>query len=254
MVDAVTQVCPNDRIDAFRDAPGLLAYVEKMRACDVAFIDIELREMSGLELVKRLKTLVPAVNVIFATGYSQYAMDAFGLHASGYLLKPVAPADVERELKALRNPIVEPAPRSKLRIQTFGNFEVFYDDVPLHFYRMKTKEMFAYLVDRRGASCTMAQIAAVLWEEKEYGRSQLNQIHTFLADIKKTLGDVGMENVIIKRRNSIALNVDMVDCDYFNFLRGDRRAVNSYMNEYMSNYSWAEFTVGKLDAIVKEGK
>ncbi len=42
------------------------------------------------------------------------------------------------------------------------------------------------------------------------------------------------------------MDPDKVECDYFNFIRGDLNAVNSYMGEYMTNYSWAEFTTASL--------
>lgn len=59
---------------------------------------------------------------------------------------------------------------------------------------------------------------------------------------------VNAENIIEKDRTGICINKEQIDCDYFNFLDGDVKAVNSYTGEYMSNYYWGEFTIGFLDS------
>ena len=54
-------------------------------------------------------------------------------------------------------------------------------------------------------------------------------------------------DLILKNRQGILLNTKIVDCDYYRFLEGDTRAINSFTGQYMSAYSWAEFTVGYLE-------
>ena len=63
---------------------------------DVAFLDIELPGGSGLDVASRLRALRPETNVIFITGHSEYAIQAFELYASGYLLKPITEKHGER--------------------------------------------------------------------------------------------------------------------------------------------------------------
>ncbi len=92
----------------------------------------------------------------------------------------------------------------------------------------------------------MAEIAAILWEDSAYTRSQLSQIHTFLADLKFTLSKAEAGDVLVKQWNHISVNVDTIACDYYKFLKGDIKAVNAFTGEYMTNYSWAELTVGAL--------
>jgi hypothetical protein len=59
---------------------------------------------------------------------------------------------------------------------------------------------------------------------------------------------VGIKDLILKNRQGILLNTKVVDCDYYKFLEGDTRAINSFTGQYMSAYSWAEFTVGYLES------
>lgn len=118
----------------------------KSNLIDVAFLDIQTGGMSGLELALELKRLQPGVHIIFVTGFSQYAVDAFAMHASGYLLKPATEEAVLRELTFLYQ---ERETSARVRVKTFGGFDVYVDGEPLRFGRAKSKELFAYLVDRR---------------------------------------------------------------------------------------------------------
>lgn len=243
--DALHQAVEDAQIHAFNNTKIMLEFAEK-NPCDVAFLDIEMGEKSGIEVAKELKAILPRINIVFVTAHDEYMGIAFDMHASGYVLKPARVDAIKNELNNLRNFVPQVKYEKELMILTFGNFEVFYDGVPLRFARSKSKELLAYLVDRKGASVTMAEIAAVLWEDKSYNRSVLNQIHSLLSDIMKKLKLIGKQDVIVKERNSVSINVELVKCDYFNFLKGDAAAINSFHNEYMTNYSWAEFTVAKL--------
>lgn len=251
LVDTLNRVDSNLEIHAYDNAADMLAFA-KNTECDIAFLDIEMRDVNGIETAEELKQIYPNINIVFVTGYSEYMRDAFSLHASGYIVKPVTEKAIQKELNNLRFP---PEQKEKekdcLHIQTFGNFEIFYKGKPLHFKRAKSKEVIAYLIDRKGACVTMAELAATLWEDKEYNRSLLNQIHSFLSDIMKLLKEVGQENAIIKERNNIAINMEQVECDYYKLIKGDTHALNSYAGEYMTNYSWAEFTIGSLNELVE---
>jgi len=82
-----------DPLAALREAPALGA--------DVAFVDIELPGMSGLAAAERLQAACPALRIVFVTAYDQYAVDAFELNASDYLIKPVQPRRLEKTLERL---------------------------------------------------------------------------------------------------------------------------------------------------------
>ncbi len=206
---------------------------------DVILLDIEMCGMNGMELATRLKTLRPQSNIIFVTGYAQYALDAYAVHASGYLLKPVVREDVAREFANLRYPLKE---EPRIRIQCFGNFEIFIDGMPVMFKRAKAKELLAYLVDRQGASSSAAELTAVLWEDREYTRSQRSYFQTVVSDMLATLKRYGAEHIIIKTHNSIAVDPSQFDCDFYRFLKDDINTARPFLGEYMSNYSWAEMT------------
>lgn len=163
------------------------------------------------------------------------------LRASGYIMKPVTKEAVEEELSVLRFPIV-PKKNVLLRVQCFGNFDVFTPDgKPLHFDRSKSKELFAYLVHRHGSSCTIKEIAAALFEDEPYDKKQQGYLQQLTSSMMRALKKVGAEGAVNKSYNSISVNVDTLDCDYYRFAELDAGAVNAYANEYMSQYYWADF-------------
>ena len=218
---------------------------------DVAFLDIHMPEMSGIKLAHELKLLNPKVNIVFATGFSEYMKEGIDLRMSGYLLKPVTPEAVRVELENLRHPI-EWNPEKRIKVLTFGNFDVFVDGAPLRFERKQSKEILAYLIDKRGTSATYAELASILWEDEDYDRAKQKNLQVYIASLVKSLHSVDVKDLILKSRQGILVNTKIVDCDYYRFLEGDTRAINSFTGQYMSAYSWAEFTVGYLENKVQK--
>ena len=237
---SIKKAKPDADVTAFEDQDDLLEDAEK-NGCDIAFLDIHMRGMNGVELAKRLKEINPKMNIIFVTGFSEYAGDAMSLHASGYIMKPVTAAEVKRELSDLRFPVA-PKKDALLRVQCFGNFDVFLPGGGhMHFERSRSKEIFAYLVHKCGSSCTIKEIAAALFEDEMYDQKQLNYMQQLTHSLMKSLRAVGAEATVVKSFNSLAVNPDLLDCDYYRFKELDPGAVNSYENEYMSQYYWADF-------------
>ena len=134
----------------------------KEQQVDVALLDIEMPGINGLELAKRIKDITPDTNIIFVTAFSQYALNAFSVYPSGYLMKPLQAGELKEAFNNLRTPVQYK--EDKLRIQCFGKFEVFFHDEPVVFSRTKAKELFAYLGDLRGAAYNTGELCSVLWE------------------------------------------------------------------------------------------
>ncbi len=244
MERVLVKAVPDAALYCFTD-PDQALDCARQRRVDIAFLDIEMPKTNGLALAKALKEIQPKLNIIFVTGYSEHAGQAFALRASGYLMKPITLDAAMTELANLRHP-VDPKSESKLYVQCFGFFEVYVEGKPLHFERSKAKELFAFLVDRQGASVTTAEIAAALWEDQTYTRSLRNNITKVISCMLATFRGAGLDGVFVKQWNGLAVDTRMLACDYYELLKGDAGAFNRYAGEYMSNYSWAEFTAGAL--------
>lgn len=215
--------------------PVLALKDNKDTAFDIAFLDIDMPIINGLVLAKSLKKINPVINIIFVTAYDHYALEAYKIHASGYISKPVSEQKVKVELEGLRYP-VENNTSKGLYVKCFGNFEVFYDGLPLKFSYQKSKEVFAYLIDREGSSANINELNAVMWEE-----DHKSYLRNLIADIQKTLKECHCEDIFIKKHNECSIDVSKVNCDAYEYRKNNPNAIRMYRGEYMIQYSWAIF-------------
>ena len=211
----------------------------KNNPADVAFLDINMRGMGGLSLAEKIIGFCPDCKIVFCTGYEEYAIPAFKLHASGYLMKPISAKDVQVEIDNIKSIRQNQKP---LAVKCFGNFEVFAKGEKLTFKRSKTKELFAFLVDRNGAGVTVAEIGVKLWENNEEQKKQ-NYTHQLFRDLRRSLEAVGVEEIFERNNYSYSINPEKLDCDYYAYLKTGKP---EFRGEYMSQYSWAEETCGLL--------
>lgn len=225
-------------VSQFSGCDEALAFV-KENSVDVAFLDINMRGMGGLALAEKIIVFCPDCKIVFCTGYEEYAISAFKLHASGYLMKPVSAKDVQVEIDNIKGIRQTEKP---LTVKCFGTFEVYARGEKLTFKRSKTKELFAFLVERNGAGVTVAEIGAALWENDEDQKKQ-NYIHQLFRDLRQSLETVGVEEIFERNNYFYSLNPEKLDCDYYAYLKTGKP---EFRGEYMSQYSWAEETCGLL--------
>lgn len=247
---AIRQAAPDAELVSFDDPQALLDSAHE-KPCDVAFLDIRMRGMSGLELARRLQSERLAKNIIFVTGYDQYAKDAFDLFASGYVAKPVRANAVVDQLEHLRVPMTS-KPAKRVFIRTFGNFEVFVDGHPVRIHRSKSKEILAFLVDKRSTGVTTAELEAGIWEDADGGKDRRAYIHVLITGIRRAMEAVGVDNLLIRNGSEISLNDDVFDCDLYQLLDGDPKARQQYTGQYLPRYSWAETTAAYLHRLVDQ--
>lgn len=96
-------VMPNATVTGFTRVSEAIEYAKANRVA-LAFLDIEMGKMSGLELCRALLEINPRTNVVYLTAYSDYAVDAWGTGASGFMRKPITQEGVQTQLKNLRYP------------------------------------------------------------------------------------------------------------------------------------------------------
>ena len=243
--NAIAQAAPQAEINDFSlGTDALQAMEERKLRPDVVFCDIRMPRLDGLALASRIRTASPGTKVVFVTAYTEYAYDAIQLRASGYVMKPVTAENIRVELDNIALPLSRMP--DGLWVRCFGSFEVFWERRPLRFARRQTKEMLAYLIDREGALCTTAEIVGVLWEDELDMPAAKNRLRQLVMDLKKAFSAIGMEEILVRRNKQLAVLVDRIPCDYYRMLAGDMQWVNAWCGEYMSQYSWAEMTEGRL--------
>ena len=186
---------------------------------DVAVLDISMQELNGIELAEMLKKIYPDLQIIFVTGYDEYALSAYHLNAMGYLLKPYTFDDVNIAIKRVKL-LIEGMNGHKLNaaveVRCFGKFNVIVKGNSLFFKYGKVKQLY------RKAVYVM----------------------------RNTFREVGCEDICLYYRCHIAVDIKKIQCDYYDYLKGDIHARNSYLDNYMQEYSWAEETNAMLKNIL----
>lgn len=248
LVKAVSTSEDIEQVLAFSSCDEALDWMEKHTA-DLAFLDINMRGIGGLALAERILEIQPQCRIIFCTGYEQYAVEAFRMHASGYLMKPVSAEDVQKEIDYIKKNHPDDQYEQKnqktekvLTIRCFGEFEVYSHGELVHFPRRKSKELLAYLVDRQGAAVNGRTIAARLWDDGEIEKS-LNYLRQISLNLRQVLESAGAKDVFEASNKQYLLKTDQIDCDYFHYLK---TGTPVFQGEYMTQYSWAEETCGLL--------
>lgn len=227
---------------SFSDAEEAFLFA-KSNPPDAAILDIIMPVQDGLTLADRLYEINPDMLIFFATASEQFALSAFRRRAVSYITKPYSFSDIFESLE--RAKLLCSEERVRIRVRTFGHFDIFVNDTLLKFPRQKCKELLAFFVDRKGGAVSAEQIIDALWEER-FDESVKAYFHVVLRDLKKALKEAGIESLLVCNRNQNAINPAMLDCDYYRFLDGDISAIREFNEEYMVDYSWAEPTVAVL--------
>jgi len=230
-------------VASFESPVKAIEYVETHEV-DMAVLDIEMPEMNGIELGKALKRRKKDIILIFITAYQQYAMEAYQLRSPVYLEKPYSREDLIYALDMAR--LMQKGKNKPIFIRTFGYFDVYVNEKLIYFSNKKSKELLAYLVDRQGSSVNNEQAITVLWEDATNEKKYQSKFRRVVKDLRDTLVQYGIGDLLIEHPNFRAVNVKLFDCDLYQWLEEYARFPHAFNGNYMMEYSWAEETLGFL--------
>ena len=129
-------------------------------------------------------------------------------------------------------------------IRTFGYFDVFVGDKPIAFRNKKAKELFALLVDRRGGYISSEEAISFLWEDEPANTVTLARYRKVALRLKNTLEEYGIPDVVEAVDGKRRIVPEKLQCDLYDYLAG--RDDQLFKGSYLTNYSWAERTLGEL--------
>ena len=198
---AVLKARPDASVRLFQDTDRLLEAVRDL-VPDVAFLRIEMEPLNGIILGRVLSGLFPKLNLIFMADSNQYAADAIKLRPSGYLSEPITEEIIGEELSRLRY-----EPGRQARIKVLENQEVMAGEKILDFKYSKTRTLMKYLIVRNGTVFSTDEIEQYLWQGDRNHKSYLRNI---LADLSSSLKAAGCEDVLIRRRGQVGINMNVV--------------------------------------------
>lgn len=131
-------------------------------------------------------------------------------------------------------------------IRTFGYFDVFVGDIPIAFRNKKAKELFALLVDRKGGYVSSEEAIGFLWEDEPTSTVTLSRYRKVALRLKNTLEEYGISDIIETVDGKRRVIPEKVQCDLYNYLSGKEEYSQLFKGSYLTNYSWAETTLGEL--------
>lgn len=247
--DTCRELGINDDIVKFNNPLDALGYVATNKV-DIAFLDIEMPVIKGIELARRIKALSRNTRIIFTTGYGEYALDAFSVDAVDYIMKPYTAEALKKAYdKALlvRDVVMD----NHVVINTFGYFDVFVDGKSVNFSSAKSKELLALLVDRNGGTVSTEQAISVLWEGRKYDETVQSLFRKVLKSLRTSLEEAGILEILIDNRNQRSIDKTKFVCDYYDLIENGKNENTKYFGRYMEQYEWAQKTKEQIDLLYK---
>jgi len=201
----------------FTNAQEAIFFAEQVKI-DVAFVDIDMPGIDGLELAERLLSVRPRLEIIFVTAYDQYALAAFRLHAAGYLLKPIGLQELREQVDVLvrrRGDVITAEQTVPLVVCCFGSFRCHPDgdeDRLIQWRTAKTEELFALLINSQGAPLPREIIIDTLWPETDPEKAA-NRFRVTCTYLRNTLAASGYPDMLLRERDSYRLDLQRLRCD-----------------------------------------
>ncbi len=221
----------------FQNGEEALEYA-KSNIVDVAFCDMEMPGLHGLALGTKVKEINPSIRIVFVTAYSQYAMDAWGVDATGYVMKPYLPSDIKKELNKCKS---APLPSSRrVVIDTVPAFSVSVAGKAVHISSAKARELLAVLVDSGDKGITTGEGIAILWPDRPNDTNTQSLFRMTFKRLADSLEEADIGDIIESKGMRRFIRTDMVDCDLYRILSGDTDAIKKYDGQYLREYEWAE--------------
>lgn len=235
-----------NQLELFLKATDALAWLDTNEA-DIAFLDMEMAGMHGLRLAEKIKRKKRSVHIVFVTAYSQFALDAFGVEAIGYVMKPYAVETIRSEVqKAAKLKVVN---EKEAVIETMPIFSLSVGERMVEFGREKPRELMAFLVDRGNAGVSASEAISYLWPDRPSDAATQSLYRVTMKRLKDVLKRYGIDSLIIGNGKKKYLDTEKVECDLYKALAGDEKIIMRYAGEYLKEYSWAESRNAQIENI-----
>ncbi len=232
--DFLVEVVNNIKVEYkfFLDNPlDTLEYV-KSNEVEGAFLDINMPIINGVNLAQQLIEASPKLKIVFITAYTHDEAKIKELlkdNLLGFCYKPFLAYDINYYIEQMH------ADEKKIKVVTFGNFDIFINSNLVRFSSFKSKELFALLIAYNGKSLSMSDAICHLWPDKPLDLAK-SLYRDAVWRLRRTLKENKIEELIEFKRALLILNKKGIECDYWDFLA--KKNVN-YFNEFMINYDWS---------------
>ena len=223
---------PEEAVDFVRD-----------HLVEVAFLDVKMPCMNGIELAEKLTELRPGIVLVFISAYDEYIRESNRIGRDYYIVKPYKVETLEIAMERIR--MLAARQKEKIHIRTFGRFSVLKGGQPVPL-RGKAKEILALLVTRRGKEVSNEEIYRTVWEDRAYSNKKMTVYYNALRRLKQALEREGLSDLLISSARGQMVNTGLFDCDYYDWLDGRSSDEEAFEGEFLSEYSWGEMILGSM--------
>ena len=229
----------------FMNAPRAALEYVRINKVDVAFLDIKMPEIDGVDLAARMLGLNPELKVVFTSAYARdekAICERLNGKVVGFCHKPYSAESVRTLLASLKEETCSP----KRYLRTFDAFDLFVNGVAVDFSSAKSKELLALLTDARGSYVTMDTAIGNLWADRnvELGKRLYRDA---VCRLRLTLKENGAEELVTFERGRAVINTRFASCDMWDFIENG----GIFSGRYMPQYGWSIVTESMLEQMKK---
>lgn len=211
-----------------------------------AFLDINMPDVSGIDLAKKLIEMKPGIRIAFVTGTAVTMAslpDEVRENTLGVIYKPVSRLELKKCLAQIEER------QSWLDVRMFDGFDCFLEGELVNFTSSKAKELFALLIVMKGKSLSMNLAISYLWPEKDLERAK-KLYRDAVWRLRATLSSIRFECVVFSRA-ALSLDVSRIHCDYYDFLDGKQTLFPGY---FLPSYDWSMDYQTEIDYLLEKRK
>lgn len=210
---------------------------------EVAFLDIVMPELSGVELAKKIREILPNVLIVFLTAHEGYIRDSNSIGADYYVLKPYKRETLEMIVPKLK--LLQQRQDKSVYFHMFGRFVVLKDGKPIHLVG-KAKEILALVATQCGKEISNEDIYSTIWETRAYDNISMKVYYNALKRLKDTLRINGIPDVLFSTARGQMINLSLVDGDYLSYKKEGKIDPKVFDGDFLSEYSWGEYILSEI--------
>lgn len=227
---------------SFESAEEALEYARE-NLFEVAFLDVSMPVMNGIELAKELRKIHPEIVIVFVSAYDEYVWDSNQIGGDYYIIKPYTREVLEMTLDRVR--LLTQRQQKDVYIQTFGRFLVLKNNKPIPLSG-KPKEILALIVTRRGKEISNEEVYRTLWEDRPYGNVEMTVYYNALRKLKAVLKEADLSDLLLSTSRGQLVNTSLFDCDYYSWQDKNMGERDRFEGEFLSEYSWGEYILADI--------
>ncbi|NQX63729.1 response regulator [Paenibacillus qinlingensis] len=240
---------------------------------DAVFLDIQMPGMKGTEAARTIRSMIPLLPIVFTTAYAEYAVEAFEIQSTDYLLKPFTIQRLQNTVERLKQSLSESVILARQganitpTICCLGGFQIGLPGDTTKVLTWKTKkekELCAFLIHYAGKSVNTASIIEAIWPGYDLNKAK-TYLYTCLSYLRRSLAEHHIPIYIRKADQGFVAELDGLTVDVIE-LEGllsinlaeedmDERSYDKlnqmYTGEYMEacDFSWATARQLELKAL-----